>query len=222
MIDVAHTALQRDLAIAVAGADIAQKQLDAIQARHRECKVRVHALGEQVAAARDALRDVAGEGDAGEIVKARDALRAAESDLELATLEGEGIQRKIAQASRELASKRRIMCLLGVDVCRIAAAELETDARAWFGQFARTMRRRHQLAMLAANLGTEAAGRFSEPIHYSSETAGLLRDRDDHGLIELLAEHRLTETFSPGGGLEPAQLSELLELGLPAEARAAE
>lgn len=222
MTDPVHSPLQRDLAIALAAADVAQKQLDAIQLRHRDCKTRLHALGEQVAAARDALRDAAGDGDQKGIERARQAFKSLESDHEIATLEAEGVARKIAQAERALEGKRRAMCLLGVEVCRIAATELEIDARAWFGQFAATMGRRHRLAMLAANLATEAAGRFAEPINYSSPTAGLLKDRHDQGLMDLLTEHRLTATFGPGGGFEPAQLSDLLELELPQSAEAAQ
>ena len=223
-----HHPLQMELAIKVAAADVAAKRLAELQARRREIETRAHELTNAAAVARTALREAAGasaagEGDATTVARARKAVVSADSDAELASLELEGIASRVTHAEREHAAKRRDLGLAGVDVIRIAVADLEAEARATFTRFAQIMRSRGSLAKLASSLATEATGHASEPIAWSSPTSGLLRrDNFDEGFAGVLKAHGLTELFSPTSNVPRASVADLLELTLPAQAKAAE
>jgi hypothetical protein len=215
-----HHPLQVDLAIKVADVRMAEGRLAALKARLQDARSREHDLGERAAAARAALREAAGASAAGElddpktVNRAKKAVKELDAEYETAEIERQGVSDRVEAAERDVAKKRRLMCLIGTDIAQVAATEIEDKIRDTFTRFARLMHRRHRLASLAAALSTEAAGRYSEPIHYSSETAGLLRQGDDEGLLGILHEQHLTPSFGPGGGLTPLDFESLLELRL--------
>jgi len=226
-----HHPLQRELAIKAAAADVSEKRLDELRKREREIKDAVHELGNAAGTARASLREAAGAraaGDGDEVAfqKARKAVKAAEGEHDLATIELEGIAARVQKAESEHKSKRRDLCLAGVDVC-VAAANIE-EGRAWLAleMFCRLMNKRHALAYLAGRLGSEAAGpgRSVEPIRYQDPMAGMLADAArPEGLAGLLAEHGLTSTFAPvGAQIEQMDVADLLELSLPSTTEAAE
>lgn len=223
-----HSPLQTELAIRAAATDVAKKRLTKLSTRKAELAARVHELVNAAVTARTALRDAAGasaagEGDPKTVERARKALRDAEAEAELASIELEGIEGWVTKAEREHAAARRDFGLAGVDVIAAAIGPMEEQIRADFSVFAQRMRHRHELAKLASVLASEASGHASEPFPWSSPTSGLLRRSPfDEGFAGVLRDAGLTaEFYSPTGAVSPATIDDLLELELELPAQTA-
>lgn len=215
--------LQVELKTRSAEVDAAAAKLADLAGRRKSLTQQMLALGDTVRAASDAHRAAAVAGDAKAINTARKARRDADAELEDAQLALEGVQAAEQAAEHALKVARRQRALVAVDILRIEVAAREDRARQIFASFAATMRDRHALARLAADLMSEADGRVSEPIRYTDPNAGQLQRGDnDTGFAGVLIQHGLTDRFGVAGGLESASLDDLYAFVLPPVAEAAE
>jgi len=207
--------LKEQLTKAITARKALSAKLQELESKQASFDERVEQLKLETEAARrrklvvaDAV--IGGTATEADLKAAQEALRASEwaavSAVDLLDAATAHIERAKTERDRLEESYEKIV----VRLCQSAARRAEESAYAQLREFAKTMRRRHELAALAGRLASKPNNRI-EPIPFSSPGDGLLRKpkNDAEGLHRML----LDQNVSPGNFAKIGQ-EEFSEAGL--------